>query len=197
MQRGCFAPVPSSTSIPRGPGASESTRTIAGEMADGGAGQGEETAGKTRPLDFLVSMARRHRGHHLCAHWAQLFWWVTDTSKLGARTQSLPTTLKSGRSFTISLECTEQAINCSSVSQPVEDWYGAHNLDSKSLFSSWVRSNLTATPWTAANQASLSFTISQSLLRSCPWSQWSHPVFSSSGVPFSFCPQPFPASGDS
>ena len=38
------------------------------EMVDGGAGQGEETAGKTRPLDFLVSVARRRRGHHLRAH---------------------------------------------------------------------------------------------------------------------------------
>ena len=51
------------------------------------------------------------------------------------------------------------------------------------------------TPWTAAHQASLSFTISQSLLNSCPLSQWCHPTISSSVVPFSSCPQSFPASG--
>ena len=30
---------------------------------------------------------------------------------------------------------------------------------------------------------------------SCPLSQWCHPTISSSVVPFSFCPQSFPASG--
>ena len=30
---------------------------------------------------------------------------------------------------------------------------------------------------------------------SCPLSQWCHPTISSSAVPFSTCPQPFPASG--
>ena len=30
---------------------------------------------------------------------------------------------------------------------------------------------------------------------SCPLSQWCHPTISSSVAPFSFCPQPFPASG--
>ena len=29
----------------------------------------------------------------------------------------------------------------------------------------------------------------------CPWSRWCHPTISSSVVPFSFCPQSFPASG--
>ena len=43
------------------------------------------------------------------------------------------------------------------------------------------------TPWTAARQASLSITNSQSLLNSCPSSQWSHPTISSSVVPFSSC----------
>ena len=53
-----------------------------------------------------------------------------------------------------------------------------------------------ATPWTAARQASLSFTISQSLLRLVHWVsdaiQPSHPL---SSVPFSSCPQSSPASG--
>ena len=53
---------------------------------------------------------------------------------------------------------------------------------------------LFATPWTAACQASLSFTISQSLLK--PMSIESvMPIISSSVVPFSSCLQSFPASG--
>ena len=51
------------------------------------------------------------------------------------------------------------------------------------------------TPWTEALQASLFFTISQSLLNSCPLSQWCHPTISSSVIPFSSCLQSFPASG--
>ena len=39
------------------------------------------------------------------------------------------------------------------------------------------------TPWTAARQASLSFTISQSKSNSCPLSQWCHPTISSSVSP--------------
>ena len=30
---------------------------------------------------------------------------------------------------------------------------------------------------------------------SCPWNQWCHPTISSSVIPFSSCPQSFPASG--
>ena len=52
------------------------------------------------------------------------------------------------------------------------------------------------TPWTAAYQASLSFTISQSLLNSCPLSWWYYLTISSSvTTPFPFCLQSFPASG--
>ena len=53
------------------------------------------------------------------------------------------------------------------------------------------RVRLFATPWTAARQASLSITNSQSLtkLKCC------HPAISSSVVPFSSCPQSLPASG--
>ena len=48
-------------------------------------------------------------------------------------------------------------------------------------------------PWIAAHQASLSITN----FRSSPklMSQWYHPTISSSVVPFSSCPQSFPASG--
>ena len=54
---------------------------------------------------------------------------------------------------------------------------------------------LFATPWTAAHQASLSFTTSWSCSNSCPLSQWCHLTISSSVVPFSSCPQSFPVSG--
>ena len=50
-------------------------------------------------------------------------------------------------------------------------------------------------PMDQAHQASLSFTISQSLLNSCPLSRWCHPTISTSVAPFSSCLQPFLASG--
>ena len=53
---------------------------------------------------------------------------------------------------------------------------------------------LFATLWTAAHQASLSFTVSQSLLNLCPLSQWCYLTISSSATPLFFCPQSFPAS---
>ena len=56
-------------------------------------------------------------------------------------------------------------------------------------------SHLFVTLWTAACQASLSFTISCSLLNSRSLSWWCHPVISSSVAPFSACPQSCPASG--
>ena len=54
---------------------------------------------------------------------------------------------------------------------------------------------LSATPWTAACQASLSFTISWSMLNSCPLSQWCHPTILPSVIPLSSCLQSFPESG--
>ena len=56
---------------------------------------------------------------------------------------------------------------------------------------------LFATPWTAACQASLSFTISQILLKLMSIElvmAWCHPTISSSVLPFS-CLKSFPASG--
>ena len=61
----------------------------------------------------------------------------------------------------------------------------------QSLSSVW----LFATPWTAAHQAFLSITNSQSPHKPIPLSQWCHPTTSSSVVPFSSCLQSFPASG--
>ena len=54
---------------------------------------------------------------------------------------------------------------------------------------------LLATSWTAARQASLSFTIPRFCSNSCPLSQWCHPTISSSVNPFSSCLQSFLASG--
>ena len=61
-------------------------------------------------------------------------------------------------------------------------------------FSHSVVSNF-ATPWTAAHQASLSITNSGVHPNPCPLTPWCHPTISSSVVPFSSCPQSFPASG--
>ena len=51
------------------------------------------------------------------------------------------------------------------------------------------------TPWTEAHQASLSITSSRILLKLMSIEQWYHPTISSSVIPFSSCPQSFPASG--
>ena len=53
------------------------------------------------------------------------------------------------------------------------------------------RVRLFANPWTAAPQASLSITNSNS----SPLSRWCHPTISTSVIPFSSCPQSLPASG--
>ena len=52
-----------------------------------------------------------------------------------------------------------------------------------------------ATPWTAAPQASLSSLSPGVCSNSCPLGQWCYLSSSSSVVPFSSCPQSFPASG--
>ena len=62
------------------------------------------------------------------------------------------------------------------------------------LFSRSVLSD-SATPCTAACQASLSFTTFWSLLNLCPFSQCCHPTILSFAVPFSSCLQSFTASG--
>ena len=54
---------------------------------------------------------------------------------------------------------------------------------------------LFATPGTAALQVSLSFTISQTLLTLTSMESVIHPTISSTVVPFSSCPESFPASG--
>ena len=61
-------------------------------------------------------------------------------------------------------------------------------------FSHSVESD-SAAPWTAACQASLSITNSQTCSNSCPSSWWCHPTISSSVVPFSSHLKSFTASG--
>ena len=64
------------------------------------------------------------------------------------------------------------------------------------LFSCYVW--LFGAPWTAAHQASMSFTIFWSLFKFMgPLSPRCHPTISSSALPFSFCLQFFLASGSS
>ena len=58
-----------------------------------------------------------------------------------------------------------------------------------------IHVRLIVTPWTTARQTSLSITNCQNLPNPCPSSWWYHPAISSSVIPFSSCPQSFPASG--
>ena len=57
------------------------------------------------------------------------------------------------------------------------------------------RVRLFTTPWTAAHEASLFFTISRSLLKLMSIELVCHPTISSCIIPFSSCLQSFPASG--
>ena len=76
-------------------------------------------------------------------------------------------------------------------SKPQEDTT-SHLLSSVQLLS---RVRLFATLWTVARQASLSFNISQSLLKLMSIESMMPPSISSSVVPLSSCPQSLPASG--
>ena len=81
----------------------------------------------------------------------------------------------------------------------MKDWHVTTwmDLENKQFSSVQLLSHvrLFVTPWTAARQASLSITNSQSLLKLSPLSWWCHPTISSSVVPFSSLLQSFPASG--
>ena len=76
-------------------------------------------------------------------------------------------------------------------------WVGLGNF-SRIPLSSVPLIQLFATTGTAAQQASLSITNPQSLLKFMSFdmmSWWCHPIISSSAIPFSSCLQSFPASG--
>ena len=87
----------------------------------------------------------------------------------------------------------EESHHCSSLE---EDWLRAGGVGLLEpptlLFSRPIVSDSLRPPWTAACQASLSLTISQSLPGSCPLHQWCHPTISSSDALFFFRPQSFP-----
>ena len=70
-------------------------------------------------------------------------------------------------------------------------------IDTQSIssFQSLSRVWLFATPWTAARQASCPSPTPGTYSNSCLLSWWCHPTITSSVVPFSSCPQSFPASG--
>ena len=55
---------------------------------------------------------------------------------------------------------------------------------------------LFATPWTKHARLPCPSLSPRACLNSSPLSQWCHPTISSSVIPFSSCPQTFPASGD-
>ena len=76
-------------------------------------------------------------------------------------------------------------------------WIGAVIMENSIPFpvQSLSRVRLFATPWTTARQASLSITNSQSSPKPMSTESVMHPAISSSVVPFSSCPQSFPASG--
>ena len=57
------------------------------------------------------------------------------------------------------------------------------------------RVRIFANPWTTTHQASCSSPTPRVYSNSCPLSWWRHLTISSSVVPFSSCPQSFPASG--
>ena len=62
-------------------------------------------------------------------------------------------------------------------------------------FNSITQSCLTLQPHRLQHAGFPAITNSWSLLSLCPSSHWCHPTTSSSVIPFSFCPQSFPASG--
>ena len=77
------------------------------------------------------------------------------------------------------------------------DTLNSHSAAKDEVVQSLCCDQLFATPWIAAQQASLSRPLlsPRACSNSCPLSRWCHPTISSSIVPFSSCPQSFPASG--
>ena len=75
------------------------------------------------------------------------------------------------------------------------EWIFASQLGQLSSVQLLSHVQLFETPWTAACQDSLSITKPWSCSNSCPLSWWYQPNVLSSVVPFSSCPQSFPASG--
>ena len=87
-----------------------------------------------------------------------------------------------------------QLIVCFYSSSPLVIW-GMDIICVAVVVHSLSHAQLFATPWAAAHQPPLSFTISQSLLKSCALSWWCYLIISSSAALFSLCLPSFPASG--
>ena len=68
-------------------------------------------------------------------------------------------------------------------------------VSSKSSVQWLSRVRLFVTPWTAAHRPPHPWLTLVVYSNSCPLSQWCHTTISSSVIPFSSCPQSFPASG--
>ena len=93
------------------------------------------------------------------------------------------------------LQCFPLSLTCTWSLEPYTICFFMNSLTTLRQVQLLSHVRLFATPWTAARQASLSITNSQSLSRLMSLSQWCRPAISSSAVPFSSCLQSFPASG--
>ena len=151
------------------------------------------TSFSLRWLPLLRSTGSRGAGFSSCGTWAQLLRGMWDLPRPGIEPMSpalaggFQSTVPPGKLSASFLKVTFSSVQFSSLSHV------------------W----LFVTPWTAACQASLTITNSQSLLKlmsSSQWchpaisslrplSWWCHPTISSSVVPFSSCPQSLPPSG--
>ena len=89
----------------------------------------------------------------------------------------------------------KKVFELASLSKNLSHWQQAWAPTRFSSVQSLSCVRLFATPRTTACQAFLSITNSWSSPKPCPLSQWCHPTISSSVIPFSSCPQSFPASG--
>ena len=107
--------------------------------------------------------------------------------------QSLPTPGSGISSLTLSYDSSKFKFSCpiTRVELPIINFQIIVVVVVQSL----SRVQLCATPWTAARQASLSFTVPCSLLKLMSIESVSHPTISSSVSLFSSCLQSFPASG--
>ena len=137
------------------------------------------TSFSLRWLPLLRSTGSRGAGFSSCGTWAQLLRGMWDLPRPGIEPMSpalaggFQSTVPPGKLSASFLKVTFSSVQFSSLSHV------------------W----LFVTPWTAACQASLTITNSQSLLKLMSSSQWCHPTISSPVVPFSSCRQSFPAAG--
>ena len=131
-----------------------------------------------------------------CSSWGRNRTWLSDFTIILSRKneKKKKKELLSDVEFGSQLGLYHLALKVTDLSQPIHLHRTLLFQFSSVQFSSSVVSD-SVTPWTAAHQASLSITNSQSPPKPCPLSQWCHPTISSSVIPFSSHHQSFPASG--